>query len=80
MSLGKNFVCAASASLLYLKGGAYMAVGSPTDRPNDVVYKITYYTEHYDIAGDEDLIPGFSCLVRGNLPSGIAMPCLVEMA
>ena len=26
-----------SASLLYLKGGAYMAVGSPTGGPNDVV-------------------------------------------
>ena len=29
--------CAASASLLYLKGGAYMAVGSPTGGPNGVV-------------------------------------------
>ena len=29
--------CAASASLLYLKGGAYMAIGSPIGGPNDVV-------------------------------------------
>ena len=55
-----------------------MAVGSPTGGPNDVVYKITYYIEHYGVAGDGDRIPGFPCLVRGNLPSGIAMPCLVE--
>ena len=27
----------ASTTLLYLKGGAYMAVGSPTSGPNDVV-------------------------------------------
>ena len=27
--------CAASASLLYLKGGAYMAVESPTGGPNE---------------------------------------------
>ena len=30
-------LCTASTSLLYLKGGAYMAVGSPTGGPNDVV-------------------------------------------
>ena len=29
--------CAASASLLYLKGNAYMAVESPTGEPNDIV-------------------------------------------
>ena len=33
----ESLECAASASLLYLKGGTYMAVGSPTGRPNDVV-------------------------------------------
>ena len=44
MSLGvsrdesrESLVCAASASLLYVKGGAYMAVESPTGGPNDVV-------------------------------------------
>ena len=29
--------CTVSASPLYLKGGAYMAAGSPTGGPNDVV-------------------------------------------
>ena len=33
----KPFLCTASASLLYLKGGVYMAVGSPTGGPNDIV-------------------------------------------
>ena len=33
----ESLECAASASLLYLKGGAYMAVGSPTGGPGDVV-------------------------------------------
>ena len=66
-------LCAASASLLYLKGGAYMAVESPTGGPNDVVYN-KILCRHYGIAGDGDLIPGFSCSTRGNLPSGIAMP------
>ena len=33
----ESLECAASASLLYLKGGAYMAIESPTDGPNDVV-------------------------------------------
>ena len=55
-------------------------IGSPTGGPNDVVYKITYYTKHYGVAGDGDLIPQFLCLAHGNLPSGIAMPCLVETA
>ena len=34
----ERLLCAASASLLYLKGGAYMVVESPTDGPNDVVF------------------------------------------
>ena len=41
LSLRECRVCleyAASASLLYLKGGAYMVVESPTDGPNDVVF------------------------------------------
>ena len=33
----ESLECAASASLLYLKGGAYTAVESPTGGPNDVV-------------------------------------------
>ena len=33
----KPFLCTASASLLYLNGGAYMAAGSPTGGPNNVV-------------------------------------------
>ena len=33
----ESLACAASASLLYLKGGVYIAVGSPTDGPSDVV-------------------------------------------
>ena len=33
----KPFLCTASASLLYINGGAYMAAGSPTCGPNDVV-------------------------------------------
>ena len=35
--LEESLQCAASASLLYLKGGAYMTVGSPTGGPNDLV-------------------------------------------
>ena len=66
--------CAASASLLYLKGGAYIAVESPIGGPNDVVYNSILY-RHYGIAGDGDLIPGFPCSVRGNLPSGITLSC-----
>ena len=34
----ESLECAASASLLYLKGGAYMAVESPIGGPNDVVF------------------------------------------
>ena len=34
----ERLACAASASLLYLKGGAYMAVESPIGGPNDVVF------------------------------------------
>ena len=56
-----------------------MAVESLTDGPNDVVYNDILY-RHYGITGDGDLIPGFPCSARGNLPSGIAMPCLVETA
>ena len=33
----ESLECAASASLLYLKGGAYMAVESPIGEPNDVI-------------------------------------------
>jgi hypothetical protein len=33
----ESLACAASASFSYLKGGAYMAVESPTSGPNDVV-------------------------------------------
>ena len=33
----ESLVCAAGASLLYLKGGTYMTVESPTGGPNDVV-------------------------------------------
>ena len=32
--LKRASMCTASASLLYLKGGAYMAVGSPIGGPN----------------------------------------------
>ena len=37
VSVWSELSSTASASLLYLKGGAYMAVGSPTGGPNDVV-------------------------------------------
>ena len=37
VSVSESPLCAASGSLLYLKGGAYMAVESPTGGPNDVV-------------------------------------------
>ena len=56
-----------------------MAVESPTGGPNDVVQNNILY-RHYGIVGDGDLIPGFPCYACGNLPSGIAMPCLVETA
>ena len=75
----ESLECAASASLLYLKGGAYMTVESPTGGPNDVVQNNILY-RHYGIAGGGDLIPGFPFSARENLPSGIAMPCLVETA
>ena len=39
-SLGESLECAASAFLLYLKGGAYMALESPTGGPNDVVFNM----------------------------------------
>ena len=78
-SLGVSPECAASASLLYLKGGVYMAVESPTGGSNDVVQNNILY-RYYGIAGDGDLIPGFPCFARGNLLTGIAMPCLIEMA
>ena len=52
---------------------------SPTGGPNDVVQNNILY-RHYGVVGDRDLISGFPCFVRGNLPSGIAMPCLVETA
>ena len=32
-----SLFCTASASLLYLKGGAYMAAGTPIGGPSDVV-------------------------------------------
>jgi hypothetical protein len=78
-------VSIASASHLYLKGGAYMAIESPTDGPNDVVSNNTR-SEHYGIAGDGDFIPRFPCLVRvdaltgADPPTGVVMPCLVETA
>ena len=68
-------MCAASASLLYLKGGAYMAVGSPTDGPNDAVQNNVLFI-HYGIVGEGDFIPGFPWFVRGNLPTGALCPVL----
>jgi len=70
----ERLACAASASPLYLKGDAYMAVESPTGGPNDVVYNNIRY-RHYGIAGDGDLIPGFPCLPAGFLRP--AYPCPV---
>ena len=62
VELGKNPLCAASASLLYLKGGAYMAVGTPTDGPIDVVQN-NILLIHYGVADKGDLSPGFPCLL-----------------
>ena len=39
-----------------------MAVGSPTDGPNDVVQNNILFI-YYGIAGEGDLIPGFPCLL-----------------
>ena len=58
----KSLSCTASASLLYLKGGAYMAAGSPTGGPNDVVLNNVLFI-HYGVAGKGDLSPGFPCLL-----------------
>ena len=58
MRVLESLECAASASLLYLKGGVYMAVESPIGGPNDVVQN-NILCRHYGIAGDRDLIPGF---------------------
>ena len=54
--------CAASTALLYLKGGVYMAAGSPTGGPNDVVLNNVLFI-HYGVAGEGDLSPGFPCLL-----------------
>jgi len=56
------FSCTAGASLLYLKGGAYTAVGSPTGGPNDVVQNNILFI-YYGVAGEGDLSPGFPCLL-----------------
>ena len=45
--------CTAGASLLYLKGGAYVAVGSPTGGPNDVVQNNVLFIQ-YGVAGEGD--------------------------
>jgi len=50
------------ASLLYLKGGAYTAVGSPTGGPNDVVQNNILFI-YYGVAGEGDLSPGFPWLL-----------------
>ena len=42
--------------------------------PIDVVKSIILFI-HYGVTGGEDLIPGFSWFVRGNLPTGVL--CLV---
>ena len=54
--------CTAGASLLYLKGGAYIAVGSPTGGPNDVVQDNVLFI-HYGVAGEGYLSLGFPCLL-----------------
>ena len=72
------FVVEASASLLYLKGDAYMAVGSPTDGPNDAVKNNVLFI-HYVIAGEGDLSLDFlTC--SWNPPLGMPRRCLVETA
>ena len=48
--LAESVVCS-ERLLLYLKGGAYMAVESPTGGPNDIVQNNILY-RHYGIAGD----------------------------
>src|SRR4026209_379828 len=58
----KNLHCTVGGSLLYLKGGAYMAVGSPTGGPNDVVQDNVLFI-HYGVASEGDLSPGFPCLL-----------------
>ena len=73
-----GLLCTASASLLYLLGGVYMAVGSPTGGPNNVA-QVNILSIHYSLAGGEDLTPGFSCL-SWNPPFSMSRCCLVETA
>jgi len=56
------------SSLLYLKGGVYIAVGSPIDGPSDVV-KITYCTDIMALQATETLFLDFLAL-----PVGIFRP------
>jgi hypothetical protein len=69
----------ASTSLLYLKGDAYMAVGSPTGGPNRG--SIKYHTVHtlwrYRRRRSHSWI---SLPARRNLLTSIPMRCLVETA
>ena len=71
-------LCTAGASLLYLKGGAYTAVGSPIGGPNDVVQNNVLFI-YYGVAGEGDLSPGFPCC-SWNPPFSMSKCCLVETA
>ena len=58
----ESLECAASASLLYLKGGAYMAVESPIGGPNDVVFNTNGLALSWCYAWERSY-------------SGISLPC-----
>ena len=61
-SLRVSLKCAANASLLYLKGGAYMAVEYPTGGPNDVVFNTNGLVLLWSYAWERSY-------------SGISLPC-----
>ena len=72
------FESVASASLLYLKGGAYMAVGSPTDGPIDVVQNNVLFI-YYDVQANEiSLLDFLAC--SWNPLFNVSRCCLVGTA
>ena len=58
---GEPFLCSERLPFIS-QGGAYMATGSPTGGPNDVVYNNVLFI-HYGVTDEGDLSPGFPCLL-----------------
>ena len=73
-----GLLCTASASLLYLKGGAYMAVGTPTGGPNNAVQDNVLFIIMASQAKEIPLLDSIAC--SRNPPSGVSRRCLVGAA